>query len=82
MDRQRPYPPSPIASTLHDVAAALALAPPAAGPTRVLAIDGRSGSGKSTLAAALARDTGAALVALEDLYGGWDGLEHGVQLAR
>jgi uridine kinase len=46
----------------------------------VIAIDGRSGSGKSTLAAALSSELGAPVVALEDLYGGWYGLEHGIDL--
>jgi uridine kinase len=57
---------------------AIHAAPHRAGATRVVAIDGRSGAGKSTLAAALAPRLAAALVALEDLYGGWDGLEDGV----
>ncbi|HXR14517.1 MAG TPA: hypothetical protein VN740_07630 [Solirubrobacteraceae bacterium] len=61
--------------------AALAAAPARAGDTRVLAIDGRSGAGKSTLAGAVAAALGAPLVSLEDLYGGWDGLEHGIALA-
>jgi uridine kinase len=51
-----------------------------AGRTRVVAIDGRSGSGKSTLADQVVAATGAALVRLEYLYGGWDGLEHGIDL--
>jgi uridine kinase len=74
---QRP----PRAGTILDVEqllAAIRAAPPSAGATRVVAIDGRSGAGKSTLAAALAQLLPAALVALEDLYGGWDGLEDGV----
>lgn len=58
----------------------LRAAPPRAGRTRVLAIDGRSGSGKSTLAARLAAALGAPTVSLEYLYGGWDGLEHGIDL--
>jgi uridine kinase len=58
--------------------AAIRAAPPQAGATRVVAVDGRSGAGKSTLAAALARQLPAALVALEDLYGGWDGLQDGI----
>jgi para-aminobenzoate synthetase len=53
-------------------------AAPRAGATRVLAIDGRSGSGKSTLAREVALATGAAAVAMEDLYGGWDGLREGI----
>jgi len=48
--------------------------------TRVVAIDGRSGSGKTSLAARLRTELGAPVVTLEDLYGGWDGLSHGVDL--
>jgi uridine kinase len=48
--------------------------------TCVIAVDGRSGAGKSSLAAALADVLGAPVVSLEDLYGGWDGLEHGIDL--
>lgn len=60
---------------------ALALAAPArAGSTRVLAIDGRSGAGKSTLAAAAALETAAPVIAMEQLYGGWDGLREGIRL--
>src|SRR5690349_19354104 len=58
----------------------LRAAPPRAGRTRVIAIDGRSGSGKSTLAALLGAELDAPVVSLEDLYGGWDGLENGVDL--
>jgi len=62
---------------------ALAATPPRAGITRVVAIDGRSGAGKSTLGRALAAALGdAPLVQLEDLYGGWDGLERGVDRLR
>jgi cytidylate kinase len=46
----------------------------------VLAVDGRSGAGKSSLAAALSGELGVPVVSLEDLYGGWDGLEHGIDL--
>ena len=53
---------------------------PGAGQTRVIAIDGRSGSGKTSLAARLRPALGAPVVALEDLYGGWDGLERGIDL--
>jgi hypothetical protein len=57
------------------------LTPPArAGKTRVIAIDGRSGAGKSTLADLLRADLEAPVVSLEYLYGGWDGLERGVDL--
>ena len=62
------------------VAGLLRAAPPRAGRTRVLAIDGRSGAGKTYLAAGLARELGAPVVPLEDLYGGWDGLERGIDL--
>jgi len=54
--------------------------PARAGKTRVIAIDGRSGAGKSSLAALLGDELGAPVVALEDLYGGWDGLERGIDL--
>jgi uridine kinase len=55
-------------------------AAPQAGHTCVIAIDGRSGAGKSSLAAGLRDELGASLVSLEDLYGGWDGLERGIDL--
>jgi uridine kinase len=59
---------------------ALKQAPPRAGRTRVLAIDGRSGAGKTLLAQELRTGLDAPVVALEDLYGGWDGLERGIGL--
>ena len=65
---------------LERILAAARAAPPRAATTCVVALDGRSGAGKSTLARALARELDAVLVALEDLYGGWDGLEDGVTL--
>lgn len=50
-------------------------ADPAAGSTRVVAIDGLSGAGKSMLAARLAEAlTEAPVVHMDDLYPGWDGL--------
>ncbi len=58
----------------------LRAAAPRAGRTRVLAIDGRSGAGKTSLAAGLRRELAAPVVSLEDLYGGWDGLENGIDL--
>ena len=62
-----------------ELARALRAAEPRAGRTRVLAIDGRSGCGKTTLAAELSKDLGGApVVSLENLYGGWDGLEAGI----
>ena len=42
--------------------------------TFVVAVDGPSGSGKTVLGAALARDLGAPLVSMDDLFPGWDGL--------
>ena len=62
------------------IVAGLASATPRAGGTRVVAVDGRSGSGKTSLAAALRDRLRAPVVSLEDLYGGWDGLEHGSDL--
>src|ERR1700722_16944682 len=62
------------------IVAGLASATPRAGGTRVVAVDGRSGSGKTSLAAALRDRLRAPVVTLEDLYGGWDGLEHGIDL--
>lgn len=49
--------------------------PPRAGATVVVLVDGPSGSGKSTFAARLAGAAGAAVLAVEDMYPGWDGLE-------
>jgi uridine kinase len=46
----------------------------------VIAIDGRSGAGKTSLAGRLHADLRAPVVSLEDLYGGWDGLERGIDL--
>jgi uridine kinase len=68
------------AGPLDRILAAARAAPPRAGATAVLAIDGRSGAGKSTLAQALTLALDAPIVALEHLYGGWDGLENGVSL--
>lgn len=63
-----------------EILAGLQGAPARAGLTRVLAIDGRSGAGKTRLAAELSTELGAAVVSLEDLYGGWDGLDRGIDL--
>ena len=62
------------------IAAATRRAVPRAGRTRVVAIDGRSGSGKTSLTVALRDRLQAPAVSLEDLYGGWDGLERGIDL--
>lgn len=52
----------------------------------VVAIDGRSGAGKSSLARRLVaswpRPGRVQLVALDDVYPGWDGLSEGVEYAR
>jgi hypothetical protein len=61
-------------------AAVLALLRPRLSGTWTLLIDGRSGSGKSTLAAWLAPRLGASVLAMEDLYPGWDGLETAADL--
>jgi hypothetical protein len=62
------------------VAKAVRGAVPLTGRTRVLAVDGRSGAGKTLLAAGLGSELVAPVVTLEDLYGGWDGLERGIDL--
>lgn len=46
----------------------------------MVAVDGRSGAGKTSLAGILRDELAAPVVSLEDLYGGWDGLEHGIDL--
>jgi hypothetical protein len=45
-------------------------------------VDGGSGAGKSTLADLLVAATGAALVRLDDVYPGWDGLEAAAEAVR
>ena len=55
-------------------------AAPRAGATRVVAIDGRSGAGKTSLAETISGQLNAPVVSLEGLYGGWDGLERGIDL--
>jgi uridine kinase len=67
-------------SVIVAVAKAARRAVPRTGRTRVVAIDGRSGAGKTVLAAGLQSELGAPVVTLEDLYGGWDGLERGIDL--
>ncbi|ROR91220.1 4-amino-4-deoxy-L-arabinose transferase [Nocardioides aurantiacus] len=57
------------------VLVALAERDPTLGPGRLLCVDGPAGSGKTTLATAVAAATpGAAVVHLDDLLEGWDGL--------
>jgi len=67
---------SPVVSGLLE---RLASAPPKAGRTRVIAIDGRSGAGKSTLARQLRNGLCAPLITMEDLYEGWHGLARGIE---
>jgi uridine kinase len=69
-----------VSGVVASLGAALREAAPRAGSTRVLAVDGRSGAGKTVLGEALGAGLGAPVVSLEFLYGGWDGLEHGIDL--
>ena len=71
-----------IARAERAVRDAWATAVPGDAPALTL-IDGRSGSGKTTLAARLASGGDSVqVVALDDLYPGWDGLAEGAELAR
>jgi uridine kinase len=74
-----PAPPPPPIDSLH-LGLVLGRTAPRAGATRVLAVDGRSGAGKTSLAAKLRDQLTAPVVSLEGLYGGWDGLERGIDL--
>jgi hypothetical protein len=67
-------------AAVHELLARALARPARAGDTRVIAIDGRSGAGKTVLAYRLGEDLGAPVVRIEDLYGGWDGLERGIDL--
>lgn len=49
---------------------------PTLGRGRLLCIDGPAGSGKTTLAAEVVVLTGAVPLRMDDLYPGWDGLDH------
>jgi uridine kinase len=63
--------------TPHELAAAIAAAPPRLGRTRLVCVEGRAGSGKTTLAGAVATayaGGSVAVVHLDDLYEGWTGL--------
>ncbi len=62
------------------LAARVAAAPAPVAVPRLVLLDGRSGSGKTDLAAALAARLGAAVVHMDDLYPGWDGLAAAVGL--
>ena len=70
----------PVSDWIARIIAALAGAAPRAGGSRVVAVDGRSGAGKTSLATALRDRLHAPVVSLDGLYGGWDGLEHGIDL--
>jgi uridine kinase len=67
-------------SGVTHIGTAVRRAVPRAGGTRVVAVDGRSGAGKTSLAGVLREALAAPVVSLEDLYGGWDGLERGIDL--
>lgn len=67
-------------AVVDELAQRLHAAPSRAGRTRVIAMDGRSGAGKTILGELLRTRLAAPLVSLDDLYGGWDGLERGVDL--
>lgn len=63
-----------VGAVADRVVALLEERPPTLGAGRLLCIDGPAGSGKTTLAAAVARRTGAAVLAVDDLLEGWAGL--------
>ena len=69
-----------MSDEVRRILSALRRSAPRAGATRVVAVDGRSGAGKTSLAASLAGQLEAPVLSLEGLYGGWDGLEHGIDL--
>lgn len=62
-------------ASLSAMVAAVRQSGPRLGPVRLVCVDGPAGSGKSTLAGRLAQALGAPLVHLDDLYGGWSGLD-------
>ncbi|PSK98644.1 uridine kinase [Haloactinopolyspora alba] len=64
---------------LDTLAARIRAAPAGAGDTTTVAVDGPSSSGKTTLAAAVAARLDAAVVHMDDLYPGWDGLAAGAR---
>lgn len=68
-------------SVVAQLVARVSAGPPRCGATRLVCIDGPSGSGKTTLAARLAPALGGVpVVAMDDLYPGWDGLAAAVPL--
>lgn len=66
-------------AVLEALVARIGLAEPRLGPAgsriRLVVVDGPAGSGKSTLAAQLADALRSRVVHMDDLYGGWHGLE-------
>lgn len=77
--------PAEVVTAAADRVLDLALARPAgAGRTRVVAVDGPSGAGKTTFARALVERAAARrgpeppLVAMDEIYPGWDGLADAV----
>jgi len=67
----------------EDVLAHARSHPARLGAGRLICIDGPAGSGKTTLATEIADLTGTAVVHMDNLYEGWDGLPRvGLQLDR
>lgn len=66
---------------IDELAARVRAASPRCGATRLVCVDGPSGAGKTTFATGLAGALdGAPVVAMDDLYPGWYGLEAAVPL--
>lgn len=61
-------------SPLRQVLAHADAAPPSCGAVHVIGIDGRSGAGKTSLGRDVAAAWDAALVSMDSIYPGWDGL--------
>ncbi len=67
--------PDPTSSDADRVLELARSRPPTLGEGRLVCVDGPAGSGKTTLADALGRrDPTAAVVHMDDLFEGWDGL--------
>jgi uridine kinase len=65
------------------LAARILAATPRCGATRLVCVDGPSGSGKTAFASRLAAALGdPAVVHMDDLYPGWDGLDAAVPLVH
>lgn len=68
---------------LSEVAEAVLAGPARCGATRLVCVDGRSAAGKTAFAHRLAGALGEpAVVHMDDLYPGWDGLADGVAALR